>query len=173
MHHGAAEPWIPVISLPVPHAVEHNGIKLVLPGAPHAFITGAMNVYEDTRNLHRDYPDLDATVRRDMRMYFADGGPGSRVRSFASFRIGGESANGVLNLSRTSENVLGPERQYYPTFHALIAPYLYLLETLLRNYSPHGCMPDGTGIAEPSSAPQPRFEPETLSAGERNPTLEA
>lgn len=165
MYHGTPEPWIPAISLPVPHAEEANGVKLVLPGAPHAFITGAMNVYEDTRNLHRDYPDLDAAVRRDMRVYFAEGGLGAGVRSFASLRIGSEPRLGVLNISRTRENVLGPERQYYTTLHALVTPYLYLLEEVLRDYAPHTRRPGGTTFAEPTQPMPTQGMEETLSAG--------
>jgi hypothetical protein len=126
---------IHTLVLPVPLKERDGAIRRALPGGPWAFLTGEMNVYEDTRLIAEQWPELDAAALRDLEAHFADGGAGNHVRSFASFRIGNKDAEvGVLNLDCNCTNILGTEPLYYPTFHALIGPFLRLLEAPVAEY---------------------------------------
>lgn len=121
--------------LPVPFKERDGEIRRALPGGPWAFLTGEMSVYEDTRLIDSQWPELDAAALRDLRAHFAEGGTGSHVRSFASFRIGNRGAEvGVLNLDCNCTNILGTEPGYYATFHALIGPFLRLLASAVTEY---------------------------------------
>lgn len=121
--------------LPVPPKERVGDIRRALPGAPWAFLTGEMSVYEDARLIAAQWLDLDAVARGEIQAHFAEGGAGGHVRSFASFRIGNTGSEvGVLNLDCDRTNILGTEPLYYATFHALIGPFLRLLEAPVAEY---------------------------------------
>jgi hypothetical protein len=120
--------------LPLPREAMSGEVRRALPGAPWAFLTGEMSVHEDTRRIASEWPDLDPKARREIDAHFSRGG-GAHLRSFVSFRIGNNSGPvGVLNLDSPETHLLGSERLYYSTFHALVAPFLRLLEQPVKEY---------------------------------------
>ena len=131
------------LALPVPSRVRNDdGFALALPGAPTAFLEGRASIYEDARRMAQDYcGDFHASVRKEVEDYFAPGGNGGSVRSFASFRIDNTDDQGrgggvsVMNIDSDSTFVLGKDREYYVTFDALMAPILPLFAPLIVRYA--------------------------------------
>jgi hypothetical protein len=79
---------------------------------------------------------LDRLTRDQIREYFSDKGPGRHIKSFASFRLGtGLNPIGILNIDSSEPGVLGYTQDYYPTFHALLAPIMAALALNVQAYA--------------------------------------
>jgi hypothetical protein len=127
----------PVIALPVPRRGRTpEGYAIALPGAPQALLGGATSVYEDTRRISEYCQDFSAPIRSSVQRYFSEDGDGKHIRSFASFRLGDSRVPaGVLNIDSSDTHLLGPDKSFYPTFYALITPFLWLLAKPARAYA--------------------------------------
>lgn len=123
---------VPAIAVPVPRAE-----VLAIPGAPRAFLSGKPGVHSDAWSLHEDCSDLAKPVRDEIGQFFSAHGAGKHIRSFASFRLGTEGASpiGILNIDSNTCGVLGPEPNYYPTFHALLVPIMAALAQNVQEYA--------------------------------------
>ncbi len=82
--------------------------KLVLPGAPEAYLTGNSSTHEDTREFALD--NFDAPTRTRIRNYFSKSGAGSNVRSIASYPIfDGEYIVGAISVDCSEPGIFGTE----------------------------------------------------------------
>lgn len=123
--------------LPIPKERYSTDGQLVryLPGAPMAYVTKHMNIYEDSTDLGKwceENGDFSPTVCHAVRDYFS-GDLGQHIRSFASIPIvvsNDEDPRGVLNIHRDQAGLLN-EKQPVKQFAPLLEPFVCLIFDLL------------------------------------------
>jgi hypothetical protein len=120
------------LCLPIPTSIRSDDGRRwrLLPGAPLAFESGAMELYTDTSTLGdwcRKYGDFSGTVCGAVETYFGSSS-GMRIRSFVSFPLSGV---GVVNIHRDQPGLLGEKeqaRQFLPLMHPFRSLCLQLLK---------------------------------------------
>lgn len=114
------------IALPLPRSSTLNQIQYALPGSPKAAFDG-LSVYNDISLMQPDLKDFKASTQNSINDYFSTGA-GKNIKSFASIRIGDETNPiGVVSVDSMHTDILG-DKQFYPTFFALIEPVLAILK---------------------------------------------
>jgi hypothetical protein len=119
--------------LPLPKTSTQNNIQYALPGTPKAAREG-LSIYNDISLLHPDLRDFKASTQTAIKDYFSPKGGGKAIKSFASIRIGNaQNPIAVVNIDSQHNNILG-DKQYYPTFFALLEPILTILRPKVLKY---------------------------------------
>jgi hypothetical protein len=128
-------------ALPIPQNPKSNGRSRVLPGAPMAFVDKVLDMYVDTRNLHKwcdENGDFTVAVKHKLKSYFE--AHEQVIRSFVSIPIFGGSALesdnpiAVLNIHSNKPNLLKGDGEPVTHFVDLIRPFQLVLSRLLMVY---------------------------------------
>ncbi|MEQ8627087.1 hypothetical protein [Ekhidna sp.] len=120
---------VPELMIPAFKFMTIDRKKYFVPGAATAIIRG--NYVTTDREHFLNSINFIPIIQSELKDFFR--GDGKHIQSFASYRIGIKpNYLGVLNIDSSQENILGTTPEYYPTFNALINPFIKMIEPIIE-----------------------------------------